>query len=107
MQPLPVTSPEKCRVKENTNRTKGRKDTMTNINIEKLIESCDKLQQRTIFARGYMHNSARCFDACMRAFDNKALPANAITFKIFFNVPVMKPGEATIYRDGRMEMRTT
>lgn len=78
-----------------------------NINIDKLIESCDTLERRTIYAEGCMHTSSRCFDTCMRAFDNKALPANSITFKVFINAPVMKYGEATVYRDGRLEMRTT
>lgn len=79
---------------------------MKEINIEKLIESCDKLQDRTIAKEGCMSSSVRCFDACMRSFDTTP-PANNITFKIFLNAPVLKPGEATIYRDGRMEMRTT
>ena len=76
------------------------------INIDKLIENCDLLQRRTIYAKDCMHVSAKCFDACMRAFDRKTLPAEAVTFRVFFNTPVMKPGEATIHRDGRMEMRT-
>jgi len=80
---------------------------MTAINIERLIEACDTLQRRTTYAEGCMHTSARCFDACMRAFDCKALPAEAVTFRIFLNAPVLQYGEATIHRDGRMEMRTT
>lgn len=76
------------------------------INIDNLIKSCDLLQQRTIPCAGYMHSSVRCFGACMRAFDRKACSAESITFAVYFNAPVMKPGEATIYRDGRMEMRT-
>ena len=76
----------------------------TPINTDQLIRSCDLLQQRTISLAGYMHTSSRCFDACMRAFDNSKLPANAITFKVYLNAPIMRPGEATLYRDGRMEM---
>lgn len=79
---------------------------MTTINIDNLIKSCDLLQQRTIYAPGYMHTSSRCFDACMRMFDNSKLPANSVTFSVYLNAPIMKPGEATIYRDGHMEMRT-
>lgn len=78
---------------------------MNNINIDRLIESCDTLQRRTCTAEGCMSSSVRCFDACMRAFDN-ALPAQAITFRVFLNAPVMKYGEATIYMDGHMEMHT-
>lgn len=77
---------------------------MTNINIDKLLDNCQLLQNRTVYAEGCMHSSVRCFDACMRAFDSK-LPAEAVTFRIFFNVPIMAYGEATIHRDGRMEMR--
>lgn len=79
---------------------------MTQINISALINSCDALQRRTISKEGFMHSSCRCFDACMRLFDRKKLPAEAVTFQVYFNAPVMKQGEATIYRDGRMEMRT-
>lgn len=78
---------------------------MTTIDIDRLIDSCDALQRRTTAEPGYMHSSCRCFDACMRAFDCR-VPAEAITFSIFLNAPVLKPGEATIYRDGHMEMRT-
>lgn len=78
---------------------------MTTINIHGVIAACDTLQRRTVRADGCMHSSVRCFNACMRAFDCK-LPAEAVTFRIYLNAPVMKYGEATIYRDGRMEMRT-
>ena len=78
---------------------------MTQINIPALIDSCDALQRRTIWKEGFMHSSCRCFDACMRLFDRKNLPAEAVTFQVYFNAPVMKPGEATIHRDGHMEMR--
>ena len=79
---------------------------MSQINIPALIDSCDTLQRRTIWKEGFMHSSARCFDACMRMFDRKNLPAQAVTFRVYFNAPVIKEGEATIYRDGHMEMRT-
>lgn len=79
---------------------------MENINVAALIEACDRLQAKTITAKGCMHSSVRCFDACMRAFDNSRLSAQAITFNVYFNAPVLKPGTATIYRDGRIEMRT-
>ena len=79
---------------------------MNAMNINKLIESCETLQRRTLPEKGYMHSSVRCFDACMRAFDNSRLPAEAITFRIFFNYPVLREGRATIHRDGTMEMRT-
>lgn len=79
---------------------------MTAINIPAVISACDKLSHRIITVGGERRGSAFLFDQCMRAFDCKALPAEAITFSVFINAPVMKDGEATIYRDGRFEMRT-
>lgn len=80
---------------------------MTNQEIEKLLANCDELQRRTQYAEGCMHTSARCFDACMRAFDTDKAPANWIAFKIFLAAPVMQYGEARIYRNGHMEMSIT
>ncbi len=77
---------------------------MTNEAIDKLLESCDELQRRTIWKEGCMHNGARCFDACMRVFDCET-PANWIEFDVFFNAPMMLAGRARIYSDGHMEMR--
>lgn len=77
---------------------------MTNTAIQTLIDSCDKIEQRTIYHDGCAHKSYKLFDACMRAFDSK-LPPNWIEFLIFLNAPIMKPGIARIYRDGHMEMR--
>lgn len=79
---------------------------MTNTQIQNLIDSCDKLQQRTISAKGFMHSSSKCFDVCMRLFDCE-FPAHDVTFNVYFNVPVMKAGFAKIYRDGHMEMWTS
>lgn len=78
----------------------------TNINTPKLIESCDLLASRIVMIGGEHHGSSFIFNQCMRLFDNKRLPAEAVTFSVFINAPVMKPGEATIYRDGRLEMHT-
>lgn len=78
---------------------------MTDINIPKIIDSCDLLQHRTCYVKGCMHSSVRCFDSLMRAFTGKPA-AEAVTFKIFLNAPIMGYGEATIHRDGSMEMRT-
>lgn len=78
---------------------------MTTINISGVINACDTLSRRIITVGGERRGSAFLFDQCMRAFDCK-LPAEAITFSVFINAPVMKAGEATIHRDGRLEMRT-
>ena len=78
---------------------------MSTINLEGVLNACDTLQRRTIMQDGCMHSSVRCFDACMRAFTGKPA-AEAITFRIYLNAPVMRPGEATIHRDGAIQMRT-
>ncbi len=77
---------------------------MTNTNIDRLLEACDSLQRRTIPAKGYLHTSVMAFNACMRAFDDPAV--EAVTYRVFFNAPVMLPGVATIWRDGYMAMHT-
>lgn len=74
------------------------------INTQAIIEACDKLSRRIITVGGEYHGSPVLFDRCMRAFTAK-LPAEAITFAVFYNAPVMKAGEATIHRDGSMECR--
>lgn len=79
---------------------------MTNINIDKLIASCDSLAHKIVTIGGEHHGSSFIFNQCMRAFDCKALPAEAITFSVFLNAPVMKDAEATIYRDGTLEIHT-
>ena len=78
---------------------------MTNLNIDGIYDACNAVQQRTIYAEGYMHSSVRCYDACMRAFTGRPA-AEAITFKIFLNAPIMKPGEVTIHRNGEFRMYT-
>lgn len=79
---------------------------MVQINIQAVDAACVKLAHRIIEVGGKRHGAAFLFDQCMRAFDNKALPAEAITFSVFFNAPVMHEGEATIHRDGTLEMHT-
>lgn len=76
-----------------------------NINVTGIIEACDWVQQKTICEEGYAHSSCRIFDACMRAFDGRP-SVEALTFRVYFNAPVMKAGEVTIHRDGHMEIRT-
>lgn len=77
---------------------------MTPDKIDALLANCHELERLTTYAgKEYMHNSARCFDACMRAFDCST-PARSVTFKVFFDAPVMKEGTATIYRSGVLKM---
>lgn len=77
----------------------------SNINIDGVINACETLAHRIITIGGERHGSAFIFDKCMRAFDC-GMPAEAITFSVFINAPVMKDGEATIHRDGTLEMHT-
>lgn len=79
---------------------------LENINIDGVYEACRLVDLRTINAKGYAHGRTFFYDQCMRAFDCKALPAEAITFSVYLNAPIMAAGEATIHRDGSFEMRT-
>ena len=78
---------------------------MTNLNYDGIYNACNAVQQRTIYAEGYMHNRVKCYDACMRAFTGRPA-AEYITLKIFLNTPIMKPGEVTIHRNGEFQMYT-
>lgn len=78
---------------------------LKDINIDGILEASRLLANRTITIGGERHGSPFIFNQCMRAFDHKALPAQAITFSVYLNAPIMAEGEATIYRDGRLEIR--
>lgn len=78
---------------------------MTDRQIDSILKACDTVARRVSLIGGEFHGSAFLFDKCMRAFTG-TLPAEAVTFSVFINTPVMKPGEATIHNDGRIEMRT-
>ncbi len=78
---------------------------MTTTNILKIFEATDKVAQRCTRIAGTQHGSAWLADKLIRFFE-KEKASEAITFEVFFNVPVMKAGEVTIHRDGSMEMRT-
>lgn len=65
-----------------------------------LHNACDKVANKiTNLSSTYL------FNACMRAFTGTP-KAEAVTFSVFINAPVMKWGEATIHRDGAVELRT-
>ena len=93
-------------IKPLTYRRNGEKGFyMTNLDVSAIITACDTLAHRIITIGGERHGSAYIFDKCMRLFDNRKLPAQAVTFSVFLNAPVMADGEATIYNDGRLEIR--
>ena len=77
---------------------------MDNLNIGAVLKTCDVLARRIVTIGGEYHGSSFIFDKVMRAFEGN-LPAEAITFSVFINSPVNAPGEATIHRDGHLEMR--
>ena len=78
---------------------------MTQLNISAVLTACDFVASKIVTIEGEYHGSTWLFNQCMRAFDHKALPAEALTFSVFLNAPVMANGEATIHRDGRTEIR--
>ena len=77
---------------------------MTYRNTQGILADCDKVARRCTTIAGGYHGSAWLFNQVMRAFDFP--PTEAVTYEVFINAPVMKPGEVTIHRDGHMEMRT-
>lgn len=77
---------------------------MANINLDAILTACDQLAARIATIGGEYRGSAYIFDKCMRAFTNKALPAEAVTFAVHIAAPVGRDAEATIHRDGRMEI---
>ena len=77
---------------------------MSTINYAEVAKACDFLYHNTIPAAGCMHSSTRAFDSCMRSFDCR-VPAEAVTFRVYLNAPVMAKGEITIHRDGHFEVR--
>lgn len=79
---------------------------MAQINISAVIDACDSLSHKIVTVGGERRGSSFLFNQCMRAFDNKNLPAQSITFSVFLNAPVMRDGEATIDRDGNLTIRT-
>ena len=76
-----------------------------NIDVSSVIDGCDFIARHVTTIGGKYHGSAWLFDKCMRAFDNKHLPAQSITFAVFHNYPVGKPGTAEIDRQGHVTMR--
>lgn len=75
---------------------------MTNLDIAQVAEACDKLSRRVLpFHEGCISGSARIFDSCMRLFDAER-PANSVTYRVFYGLPVMAEGTATIGRDGSL-----
>ena len=72
---------------------------MSTIYIPNILESCDKVASKITNL-----SSCRLFDACMRAFTGTP-KAEAVTFSVFLNAPIMKWGEATIHNDGAVEIR--
>ena len=77
---------------------------MYDFNVSKIIEACDMVARRVITIGGEYHGSVFLFDACMRAFDNKRLPAQALTFSVYIGYPVNYEGFARIDRHGNVTM---
>lgn len=82
------------------------------INIEKLIEACDKVAERCTTIGGKYHRSGvGCsspwlFDYLMRVF-TKTKSCVSVTISVHIGNPVNLDGEAEIWKDGTLRMRTT
>lgn len=73
------------------------------MNTDKINSACDTLARRVVpFHEGCISGAPRIFDACMRMFDRKVLPAQAVTFRVFYGFPVNQYGTATIDIDGNL-----
>lgn len=78
---------------------------MTSMNMINIIKASEKVAHRCTKIAGTQHGSTWLADKLIRYFE-KEPAAESITFDVFLNAPVMMDGEATIHRDGRLEMRT-
>lgn len=76
---------------------------MKNMDILGIIEASDKIAHRCITICDTYHGSAWLTDKVIRFFERERC-ANAITIPVYINSPVMRPGYATIYRDGTLNM---
>ena len=74
-------------------------------NTQNLIQACDTISHRCTMIAGTHHGSAWLFDKLMRYFDSDKA-ATSVTIPVFLNAPILKEGEATIGRDGSLQMRT-
>ena len=79
---------------------------MDNLDILAMIDASDKVARRCIEICGAHHGSAWLLSKSVRFFEREQA-AQAVTIPVYINAPVMRPGEATIHRDGRLEMRVT
>lgn len=79
---------------------------MDDINILGLIDAAEKLSRRCVTICNSRHGSAWLLYKIVRFFEHEQA-AQSITIPVFINAPVMHDGEATIYRDGALEMRLT
>lgn len=69
------------------------------------IKATDTIFHRCASICGTYHGSSWLFDKVVRYFEAEPA-AESITFPVMVGSPVLKPGEATIHRDGSFEMRT-
>lgn len=77
---------------------------MTNINTIKLIDACDYVQRHCIKIADTYHGSAWLFDKLMRLFETET-SCTSVTIPVILNAPILSNGEATIGRDGSVQLR--
>lgn len=78
---------------------------MTSMNMINIIKASEKVAHRCTKIAGTQHGSTWIADKIIRYFE-KENAAESVTFEVFLTAPVMKNGEATIHRDGRLEIHT-
>lgn len=76
------------------------------INIGKLIEACDKVTERCTTIGGVGCSSSWLFNYLMQVF-TKSKSCVSVTFSVHIGDPVNLDGEAEIWKDGTLRMRTT
>ena len=68
------------------------------------IKSAEYISRHCIRICDTQHGSAWLFDKLARFFDqNKAV--ESVVIQVFLNAPLMCEGEATIHRDGSVQLR--
>ena len=70
------------------------------------IKTAEYIARHCVTICGAYHGSTWLFDKLARLFDKQANKSvEAITIPVFLNAPLMCEGEATIHRDGKVEIR--
>lgn len=72
-------------------------------NYEALYQAAVKINNHCTKFGGRLASVTCVYDQIMRAFAHPA--TESVTYAVFFNAPVSKSGEVTVYRNGSVEMQ--